>query len=70
MNDLIDIVDQLNTVKIRAAVIHRAIGPTAHAVDKDAITGLELLAFQIQHDIAECVAHIEAIIKGERNEQD
>ena len=70
MSDLIDICDQLNTVKIRAAVIHRAIGPTAHAVDKDAITGLELLAFQIQHDIAECVAHIEAIIKEERNEQD
>jgi hypothetical protein len=70
MSDLIDICDQLNTVKIRAAVIHRAIGATAHAVDKDAITGLELLAFQIQHDIAECVAHIEAIIKEERNEQD
>jgi hypothetical protein len=70
MSDLIDTVDQLNTVKYRAAVIHRAIGPTAHAVDKDAITGLELLAFQIQHDIAECVARIEAIIKGERNEQD
>lgn len=70
MSDLIDICDQLNTVKIRAAVINRAIAPAAHAVDTDAITGLELLAFQIQHDIAECVAHIEAIIKGERHEQD
>jgi hypothetical protein len=70
MKDLIDICDQLNTVKIRAAVIHRAIGATAHAVDKDAITGLELLAFQIADDIAACIGHIEAIIKGERNEQD
>ena len=70
MNDLIDICDQLNTVKIRAAVINRAIGPTAHAVDSNAIAGLELLAFQIADDISECVAHIEAIIKGERHEQD
>jgi len=70
MKDLIDIVDHMNTIKIRAAVIHRAIGATAHAVDKDAITGLELLAFQIADDISMCVAHIEAIIKGERNEQD
>ncbi len=70
MNDLIDIVDQLNTVKYRAAIVNRAIGPTAHAVDKNAIAGLELLAFQIADDISECIAHIEAIIKGEANEQD
>ena len=70
MSDLIDIADQLNTVKHRAAVVHRAIGATAHAVDTNAIAGLELLAFQIQHDIAECVAHIEAIIKGEADDQD
>jgi hypothetical protein len=67
MNDLIDICDQLNTVKIRVGIIHRAIAPTAHAVDTNAIAGLELLSFQLTDEISMCVAHIEAIIKGERN---
>ena len=69
-SDLIDICDDLNRVKAISAVVGRAIGPTAHAIDKNAITGLELLALQIADDIATCTAKIEAIIKGERHEQD
>jgi hypothetical protein len=70
MSDLINIVDHMNTIKWRAAVINRAISDTARVVDEDAIKGLELLAFQVADEINECIGHIEAIIKGERNEQD
>lgn len=70
MNDLIDIIDDLNRVKAMSAVIGRAISPTAHSIDRSAITGLELLALQIADDIATCAAKIEAIIKSERHEQD
>ena len=69
MSDLIDIIDDLNRVKAMSAVIGRAIGPTAYAIDRSAITGLELLALQIADDIDACVAKIE-VIKGERNDHD